>query len=401
MLSKQRELSAPFDPIPGSELRYRWRTESEFAYLNESARPEMAEVRRCYREWLSRYPDDARPDLVRRFRDEDDRKHTAAAFELALHEALMRLGGRPRALLPTRERTTYEFDVTIDGEDAAVEATVANVESNEARKARRRREAVLDHLDQAPHARVAIHVWELSETPEQQASLSKLRNQLHRMLDGFSADDAAHLARQVAAGEYDDLPRCTIERPGIRLVCSPVPLPPLAAVNPESVPNRRQIEDLPVPAPMLSFPIGKAIQENARQKAEKRYALGERPLILSLACTHWAGASSFEVIRGLFGTTRWPVRIVEGRREVGAPFFDRDGVWAPHSRNRSTSVSALIVVPHFTSADIPPSDWCAYVNPWPRTPAPKWLRQLPHYRENAEGHYMFHPGTSLSALLAP
>ena len=66
--------------------------EPDYEYLDRSARIEAISIRETMEEWLARYPEPDRPDLVARFRSPDEVQHRGAAFELYLHELLSRLG---------------------------------------------------------------------------------------------------------------------------------------------------------------------------------------------------------------------------------------------------------------------------------------------------------------------
>lgn len=387
-----------FDPLPRSERRFRWRTEPEYSYLNESGRPQATEVRARYTEWLSNYPATERAELVRSFRDRDDTKHTAAAFELVVHESLRRLGGEVR-VVPRGTRTSHDFDMTIDGEAAAVEAAVVNGEPEGERRSRRRREAFLDALDKVPHPRYSIHIWDL-ELPREQPSHHTIRDRVHASLDRLTDDEAAHNAGCVSAWEYEALPRITLELGGFRLEFSAVPLPPLPSNPPEAITNRRGVIELLGGPPQLSSGVRDSVRTKYRKKTNKRYGVVDRPLVLALANTHWTGANQIEVMGALFGSQRLPVRVVDGRQVVGDPYWADDGLWGPHTRHPSSSVSAVIILPRFHAWDPGGEAWCAYINPWARTQAPNWIRRLPHYLADAEGPYRHQHGIALAELLS-
>lgn len=66
--------------------------EGDFAYLNNSARPEANHVRAFIESWVARYPVAHRSELEGRLRDEDDRHFTAACFELILFACMSSIG---------------------------------------------------------------------------------------------------------------------------------------------------------------------------------------------------------------------------------------------------------------------------------------------------------------------
>ncbi len=67
--------------------------ESDFVYLNRSARPLFELIRSVLQGWLDTYdaPADKRKILVQRFRSQDDREHLAAFFELYLYQLMVHL----------------------------------------------------------------------------------------------------------------------------------------------------------------------------------------------------------------------------------------------------------------------------------------------------------------------
>ena len=62
-----------------------------FAFLNGSARQEITEIRDRLQSWFERFPVEARRDVRKRFRRDDDHAHHGAVFELLMHELLVRL----------------------------------------------------------------------------------------------------------------------------------------------------------------------------------------------------------------------------------------------------------------------------------------------------------------------
>lgn len=389
-----------FDPIPRTDQRFRRRAEPAFSYLNESARTEAAHVRLAYREWLARYPASERPDLVRRFRLEDDRAHTAAAFELALHEALLGLGATARVPPQNQPGTRYDFDVIIDGEAAAVEATLVTDEDDEDIRRQNRTDSLLDALDEQKHRLLAVHVWECGVNGDRQPSFRRLREGMLAVLDEASGDQIAQWAGMVAARDYSRLPRWTYDRDGSKVVFSPVPITPGAQPIFLGSSFRGQVVNLNPPTAMGRVTIGEAVLAKIREKAAKRYDVGGRPLILALAVTHWAGSDNFEVFRALLGTERWPLVERDGKIVMGESFRDCDGAWGRHSRHGISSVSAVLVFRRFQVWAPWTTTWRAYVNPWARTPAPRWLLRLPNWAGSADGAFAYSEGVALEPMLS-
>ena len=80
-----------FDVRPRSSMRWKRDSESYYAYLNQSGRPEWEKSRATLEQWFRQYPADGRKDLRGRFR-KGDKSTEGAFFELLLHEFFRKLG---------------------------------------------------------------------------------------------------------------------------------------------------------------------------------------------------------------------------------------------------------------------------------------------------------------------
>jgi hypothetical protein len=80
-----------FDTGRRTETGERTGRESEFAYENRSANPEIDLIRQYLEDWYSHLHDQDK-DLRARFRSKDDYQHRCALFELYCHEILRRCG---------------------------------------------------------------------------------------------------------------------------------------------------------------------------------------------------------------------------------------------------------------------------------------------------------------------
>ena len=80
-----------FDDMKRTDASSRQRNEPFFAYLNRTADPGATEIRGRLESWFERFPVEARDDIRRRFRGDDDQDHRGAIFELFIHELLTRL----------------------------------------------------------------------------------------------------------------------------------------------------------------------------------------------------------------------------------------------------------------------------------------------------------------------
>lgn len=106
--------------------------ESDFDYLNRSARPRAVEARDLCERWFSVYSrsatEDNLKDLRSRFRNRRLTQHHPAWFELLTHQVLVRLGFRVE-IHPTVSGSNNkpDFAATLHGSCTYVEATAAGV----------------------------------------------------------------------------------------------------------------------------------------------------------------------------------------------------------------------------------------------------------------------------------
>ena len=138
-----------FSDITRTDSGPRRYIESSAEYLDRSAQPEAANIRRLLEDWFSRYLEH-RMELHGRLCSADDTHHHAATFELALHELLVRLG-MTLEVHPCAEtnRGRPEFWVrTAAGETFLLEAVTASLSSAQNRRADRLIDTVYDQINQ-------------------------------------------------------------------------------------------------------------------------------------------------------------------------------------------------------------------------------------------------------------
>ncbi|HHT9135263.1 MAG TPA: hypothetical protein ACFYD2_10205 [Candidatus Avalokitesvara rifleensis] len=78
-----------FDEIERSDTGPQLHSETDYAYLNRSARPDADRIRFVLEDWFSRYPKKKQVRLQERFRKNE---YESAFFELYLHEIMLQQG---------------------------------------------------------------------------------------------------------------------------------------------------------------------------------------------------------------------------------------------------------------------------------------------------------------------
>lgn len=137
-----------FDDQPRSDKGPASYSESEFAYLNRSARNDVVAIRGVLDKWVRRYPAEHRSELITRFRSSDCWQHQSAVFERFLHELLTRLDCRPVIHARVAAGRRLDFHLTdSDGRRSFLEATLVTGESKADQGARARQQAVYDAIN--------------------------------------------------------------------------------------------------------------------------------------------------------------------------------------------------------------------------------------------------------------
>lgn len=105
-----------FDEIERKDKDTKSYLESDFAYLNRSARLPIQKIRDVIEEWFSRYPEKEKLSLRNSFRSKkDDLQHSAAFFELFIHELLLRLDCEILEIHPKVAGTNRSPDFLVKG----------------------------------------------------------------------------------------------------------------------------------------------------------------------------------------------------------------------------------------------------------------------------------------------
>ena len=128
--------------------------ESEYAFLDRSARPEIGKVREFIQQLCESYPANELNEMVARIQCGDDRQLNSAIFELLLYSALANLGCKlePHPSLPNGLDARPDFlVVTPAGDEFYLEAVLASRQDDWNPAAQARIESALDLLGKVTH----------------------------------------------------------------------------------------------------------------------------------------------------------------------------------------------------------------------------------------------------------
>jgi hypothetical protein len=199
--------------------------ESDFSFLDRSARPEMARIRAFLKLLLTEYPLSDIDEMIARLRSGDDVQFRSASFELLIHGYLTRLGYtlRPHPELNNGSPSRPDFHVTSTG---GVEFYLEAVLASESNKLSCAGQAIigttLDVLTALPHANFWIGVSSNGE-PTTQPSGKKLRAEVTKWLDALDPDEVINLIENHG---HDALPTLEWEHEYWKLTFRPIPIKP-------------------------------------------------------------------------------------------------------------------------------------------------------------------------------
>jgi hypothetical protein len=174
-----------FDDIERNYHGYRGETESEFAFINRSAKPLFSRTRELLQGWFDdvKANGDDKKDLKARFRSDDEKPHVAAFFELYCH-ALLRYQSYDVEVHQSADETTSrvpDFCASRSGERLFyLESTLA-ADTFMDEKSQARLDNFLEGLVKLDSPNYGISM-DYDEGPEHQPSSKKARQFLKEKL---------------------------------------------------------------------------------------------------------------------------------------------------------------------------------------------------------------------------
>ncbi|WP_433344208.1 hypothetical protein [Micromonospora sp. CA-111912] len=178
--------------------------EVEYNFLNRSARPFFAEVRRLLTEWVGQYPSSERNSLIKSMQAGGDQGFESGFWELYLHEAYRR-SGYSITVHPEVPGSSKRPDFFMDNGESRfyLEAVKANIAAGTLAEKRRLNEvhAVLEKLP-ADTFKISFFYSSIGSQP---LATTMLRSQLTEWLASLNP-------RAVSAAYAANLSRCTLPR---------------------------------------------------------------------------------------------------------------------------------------------------------------------------------------------
>jgi hypothetical protein len=216
-----------FDDVERTDPTPMLRCEPYFTFINRTSRPGAEAIRETAERWFSRYPAGNQPALRTRFRSSIDREHHAAAFELLLHEVLLRFGCtlELEPSLTNGSTKRPDFLVTaLNGDRFYLEATVVTGKTSEEEAAQEHANRVYDAIDRIDSPNFFLGVV-VGGAPKSSVPSKGMRRFLAQCLAVMNPD--AVIAAYNREGEVA-LPRWEFRHDGWEVTFFPIPKSPEA-----------------------------------------------------------------------------------------------------------------------------------------------------------------------------
>jgi len=307
-------------------------TESSFAFLDRSARPEIAVVREYVSNAGENYPSEAKEDLKARLISGNEVEFRSATFELLLHEALHRCGFsvsvHPDPGTGTAKRPDFLVQAP-DGSRFLLEAVLAGERDGRHPAAEAMKARTLDLLDGAPHASFLVDVQH-EGNPTTQPSARSLIRATH---DWLGSLDANCLRERLVHFGLDDMPILSWRHEDWKLTLRAIPVDP----------ERRGRATRLIGAMRMGLRWVNAwepLRDAVRLKAN-RYGDIKLPLVIAINASSF-GLDPIDEVQALFGEEAWVEAL--NQPEESGPRREPNGAWrGPPWPTESKSISGLVL----------------------------------------------------------
>lgn len=173
------------------------RSQSGYDYLNTSAREEAAEIRRVFQAMFEAYPEADKSSFIADFTSDRDETHLAAVLELVTFSLLVSSGNMCLSVHPELPKSDKQPDFLFEnaqGEKFYVECVYSQGVSSEQSGAKKRKESVLEIVDQIDSPIYWLDV-DMEGEPRSPPSLKKIRARLQKFVDELPNDLSEEVLR--------------------------------------------------------------------------------------------------------------------------------------------------------------------------------------------------------------
>jgi hypothetical protein len=294
---------------------YKRYSESDYEYLDRSARPVAARVRDFLNHWCERYPESHRASLIARMRSTDSREFSSAFFELCLYALLDGLGFK-MDVHPTIPSGDEKPDFLVRLQDDTMfylEAVQASGVSDAQHGVDTIKSTIMDAINDMPSPNFFLGI-ETEGSPGSSPSRTQLTAKLAKWLERLDPDAVARDFDLKGAGS---LPQWEWEHDGWRLTFEAFPKMSEARGRPGHT-----IIYMGLEPQMLD--VGRDIR-TALVKKGKHYGVLSHPLLVAVNALSW-GLDEDDEIEGIFGQIQF-VCSVENLTAPPEIRLRPDGAW--------------------------------------------------------------------------
>lgn len=380
-----------FDQFERSDLKFAQYSESDFTYMNRTAREDFERIRQKLEEWFSHYPKFEKKDLQAAFRSNIDAQHRSALFELLLHEVLIKLNCEI-VLHPALPNTSKHPDFLVkppEGSPFYLEAVLATTESADEVSSQARINAVYDVINRKVDS-TNFFLWvDVEGSPESPPSANRIASFLNKELAQL---DPEQIADSYESGGMDTLPSWRFEYDGWVVNFQPIPKKPAARSRKGTRPIGAQSTGI------CSVDHRTPIREAINKKAG-RY--GELDLPYIIAVNVLEAVDNTDIIEALFGKEQYTITFTQSHPiEISDTQISRvpDGAWTSNKGLKNTRVSAVLVAKQLSPWRLSKGNVRLYHNPMAQKPYFSVLNRLPQaVVENNRMKYV--DGESIGSIL--
>lgn len=205
--------------------------ESQYEYLERSARAGAQRIRAVIEVWFSRYPDSEKNELKKCLRTSNDISFLSALFELYLHELLFLLGYSIE-VHPQLEGTGTRPDFLItdsEGNSSYVEAVLVTGSNSDEQGAEKRINNILDTINKINSPEFLMKVTYFGN-PAKLPSGRKLKNELEVWLDSLNVEEVNERSKKEG---HQSLPEYLYQHDGLEVQIIAIPKSPAICSDPE------------------------------------------------------------------------------------------------------------------------------------------------------------------------
>jgi hypothetical protein len=361
--------------------------ESDFDYLDRSARKEAERVRQFLNGVIANFPAEDARDLISRLKSGDKRAFDSATFEILLYAIVKNLGGdievHPALANGSDRRPDFLVHMPT-GESFYLEAVLASEFSAEEIAAQRRTNVVLEAIEKidSPNFFIGISAEGDPDTPPPSRALRRT------LSDWLSAMDPDYVAMDVEEHGHDQVPCLEWEHEGWRVRFEAIPIKPEKRGE-----QQRVIGMLSGGARWVN--VWEPIRDAVRAKGGRYGELNE-PFIVAVNVDGHS-LDRIDEMQALFGQEEY---VFNRANPGGHPEMRRasNGAWFGPKGPQYTRVSGAWVFGGMNPWNMVTRKNTLYLNPWSKFPAPDTLRTVNH-AVPIDDKMEWVEGMSLSSLL--